>query len=728
MNYTKENILNDILENVKKKGYKNQLSNGSAIFKKYRAKDKVGKDILDCFKKFTNNNKLFYLSETNSSVGLITLSQALTSLSYLKQYGIKFESFKEYFEINLSAFFKELNYNPFSNKLTFSATPYVKNSDDISYPYVDAVAKSLQTFMEIRELIHTTNESNIEEDIASLRTINIEGVGGLEEVLIAITKCVKICFNTLSDLAILNNVPSDQLDIKYETSDGEVTIADRRYKGWNYSNLLDNNTAIKFEPSLYFTYTVSIAYMSVYENIIAVLDYHREVNAINERYDELEKNGLLHENEEGYVSRNDALDSIRKSDNIVKFNRDDEFYLEVEKEYNRFKKIMKSSGYYIYEKIKNIKIKNEFIGLDYNGIDLQDIKGSTTNNAIFNTLFAIVILISSGVADDFAAYQPEKRYFELLQIAMENVYDSFCELEQSKKLYIVEQYILNFNETIPDSLADEANLLRKQRIQVLSLVPLMVRTYNLVSQYLIQYPQKQMVNYLELIMQYRHMNRNDKYEWCWDKDNYDININTLFICSLFDFYEYYEKYEKPYTETEEAITNEKNKTLKAIKDAEKENEKKLKVLSDEKQALENKMQEEIEKVKYEKANMPIVLAIKDIVRETVKAELITMLPDVLKQVSEYLVRRQGLMTPLATMDANDSGKENERDLAATLIELIMSYFSKSISNSVNSETSDNYSEFKNRSTTGEGLLGDQAYRVREDEILQIINAKIKDIK
>lgn len=729
MSNIKVNVLDDILENSKKRKNKNLVMNASTVFKKYRAKNEVGKDILETLKKMTNSNKLFYLSETNSSVGLITLSQSLTSLAYLKQYGIKFDTFKEYFVANLTAYFKELRYSPLCNTLDFSASPYVKEDDNLTSTYVDSIAKSLQTFMEIRELIHTTFESNVEEDIESLNSIYVEGVGNIKDVLAAITHCVKICFSKLSDVAIVNNVPAELLDIKYETSDGEVVVGQRNYKGWNYSNVENVSTNSKFEPSLYFTYSVAIAYMSVYENIIDVLNYHRQVIAINERYDQLENDSQYNPNEEGYVTREEALESIKKSDNIAKFSRDNEFYLEVFNEYNRFKKVMKSSGYYIYEKIKNVKIKNDFIGLDYNGIDLQDIKSSTTNNALFNTLFAIVILISSGVADDFVEYQPERRYFELLQIAMENVYDSFCELEQSKKLYIVEQYILNFNEAIPDTLAEEANLLRKQRIQVLSLVPLMVRTYNLVSQYLIQYPQKQMINYLELIMKYRHMNRNNKYEWCWDKDNYDINVNNLFICSLYDFYEYYEKYEKPYTAPEEAIAIEKNNTLKVIKDAEKENEKKINQVLKEKQELQEKMQEEIDRVKYEKANMPIVLAIKEIVRDTMKEELIEILPDVLKQVSEYLVRRNKLMSPSAIKYESGCDNKNERELAGTLIELMLSYFAKEISSSVDegSIVSDR-DEYMKRCKTGEGLLDDETYQGREYDLLTALSKKINDLK
>lgn len=729
MNNMNVNVLDDILESSKKRKNKNTVMNASTVFKKYRAKNEVGKDIFDTFKKLSNNNKLFYLSETNSNVGLITLSQALTSLAYLKQYGIKFDTFKEYFVVNLTAYFKELRYSPLCSALDFSASPYVKEDDNLTSSYVDAIAKSLQTFMEIRELIYTTLESNIEEDIESLNSIYIEGVGGVKEVLTAITHCVKICFNKLSDLAIINNTSQDKLDIKYETPSGEVIVGQRKFKGWNYSNVSDVNISSKFEPSLYFTYSVSIAYMSVYENIINVLNYHREVASINARYDELENDPNFNPNEEGFISRQEALELAKKADNIAKFSRDNEFYLEVMDEYNRFKKVMKSSGYYIYEKIKDVNIKNNFIGLDYNGIDLVDIKSSTTNNALFNTLFAIVILISSGVADDFVEYQPERRYFELLQIAMENVYDSFCELEQLKKLYIVEQYILNFNEVIPDILADEANLLRKQRIQVLSLVPLMVRTYNLVSQYLIQYPQKQMINYLELIMKNRHISRNNKYEWCWDKDNYDINVNNLFICSLYDFYEYYEKYEKPYTAPEEAIAIEKSNTLKVIKDAEKENEKRINQVIKEKEELQQKMQEEIDRVKYEKANMPIVLAIKEIVRDTMKEELIEILPDVLKQVSEYLVRRSNMMSPAAIKVEAGKEHKNERELAGTLIELMLSYFAKEISNSVDEGSIiTDRDEYLRRVKTGEGLLNDETYQAREFDLLKAFSKKINDLK
>lgn len=734
MEVQQKNVLFDILE-----GKKNESRQTSNIFKRYRKKEEIGKNIFAKLEKYSNKEGLFYLSESNNSVGIITISQAIISLAYLSQYGVHANDitrFKTLLEKNVTALFSELKYSAGCNELEFTVSPYAGLAENGTKNYVDSAAKVLQALMELREMLYLAIEAK------KPYNINIEGIGGDDEVLAVVTKCVKITLRTLAKLAI----PCEPRKITYETENETIEIISK-YKGWNYTNIpYEEGNIARFanvEPSLYFTYAVAIAYMSVYENINDVLTYVRQINEIKkdtehqyarirEEYgsvgndpEKLEE--FAAESKKISINHDEAIKSVKMSDNMDKFNRDKKFYDEIINDYANFRSVMKSVGYYLDNKINDVDLKTNFIGLDYNKIDFNEIKGSTTNNAVFNVLFTIVILISSGVADDYEEYNPSERYFEWLQSAIQNVYDSYCDLEKMKKLYIVEQYILNFNESLPDEMFEEANLLRKQRIQVLSLVPLMVRTYNLVSQYLIQYPQKQMINYLELIMKYRHISPQTKMaEWCWDRDAYDININTLFICSLFDFYEYYDQFERPYTDTDATIESEKKKASQLIEKNRQQMQETLEKVEEDKNNIQAEAEEKIKQISLEKENLLIVQGVKEIARSILKEELIDALPAVLASVAEYLGERERDMTLIDVEDAYDAGKEKQRLVAEKFLELGLSYFSKRIFNAIDESKvvdNDGYKQLK-QSKTKKGLTESPDYKRRASEVIETINKSI----
>lgn len=651
----------------------------NSIFRKYKAKEIIGKEIFKCFEKYTNNDGIFYLSEQDESVGIITISQAVISLSLLSQFGVSIDEkgkLKKAFEKNLSQLFKDLNYSDNRNTLNFVPTPYLQDDIDFNLSYTDTIAKCLQAFMEARELIYFANENN------NPLNLKIDSIGSDNEILEAITRCIKICIKTLSQLAIKKEHSEKIFNYNNKTISFECN-----YKGWNFTNLkyLDNSEVQEMEPSLYFTYSVAVAYISIYENILEALRYKRLIT------DEEKK-------------------EFKPICTKEKFIRDLKFYETIEAEYLEFKTIMKASGYYLDKKLDLVDIKQDYLGLDYTSIDYKDILGSTTNNALFNTLFSVIILIASGVADDYEEYMPQERYFEWLQSATQNVYDCYCDLDKANKLYIVEQYTLNFNELILPDLNKYASYLRKQRIQSLSLVPLMIRSYNLVSQYLIQYPQKQMINYLELIMKSRYTNKNSEREWLWDKDGYDININTVFISSLFDFYSYYEQFEAPYISTEATIAQKEKENDLLIE----------KTIRENKKIIEEK-NSEIEKVIYEKNNLDIVKGVKEIAKEVLQEQLIKLLPDILKKVTNYLGERKTDFSILDNDDVIDEIYQDEKVLAQAFLELIVGYFSKELFGHVGKERG-KYKLEKDEIINNEnkGLVDFVGYKEKADLLISIL--------
>ncbi len=626
-------ILDDILDGSG--GKKNKTS---SIFNTYKPKEQIGNDIYRDFIKFgLSKDNIFALSDVNQDTGLISISQGLITIALVKQFtsdakGKEVFSSEEIdiFNRNLTAFFNEVGY--FTGALVYRATPYVKN---FSFDYVDSLAKCIQAIMEIRELILTSLQNK--------KPLNlfVEGIGSDLEIVDALVFVLKDCLKKLCDLKII--CPSGEHQI------GNVKSIYTSC-GWNYTNdlTIENNP---LRPSLYFTYSVCLAYMSIYENIELSLGYIRS------------------EDKEKYI------DEKINDKNKAKFERDILFYQAIEKEYQDFKGSVASAGLYLDLKLSGLDLRSKFLGIDYNAVDLDEIKGSTTNNAIFNTLFSVVILIASGVSDIYNDNYQERRYFEWLQSIMQNIYDTYCEINLIQKGYIIDQYVLNFNETIPVELYDQVNYLRKQRIQVLTVVPLMVRAYNMVSKWVTRYPQKQMINYLELIMSNRYKDSNGV-KWVWDKDGYDVNINSIYISALYDFYAYYEEYEFPLNSSKKTVASVIEKysvEIEELNERIKEGQVAISKQAEEHAVELNKLKKEYEE---KTENLPIISAIKELILNVLQEQLIKLLPEIFERVTIYLCSRDETEEYSITNEKNKETAESK--FAYKFIKFITAYFSNEI--------------------------------------------------
>lgn len=420
---------------------------------------------------------------------------------------------------------------------------------------------------------------------------------------------------------------------------------------------------------------------------------------------------------------------------MVKFERDKSFYFQIIDEYNSFKEAVRSCGLYLDNKINSLDLRTKFLGFDFNEIDVDEIKGSTTNNAIFNTLFSVVILIASGVSDIYDSFFKERRYFEWLQSIMQNVYDTYCDLAYSQKGYIIDQYILNFNETIPNELYEQVNYLRKQRIQVLTVVPLMVRAYNMVSSWVIQYPQKQMINYLELIMTSRFRKRSGSYEWVWDRDGYDVNINSIYISALYDFYSYYEQYELPSISDKKTVESEVKKTQNEneakFKRLKSDKEKEINLLNEKIDELNRLSQQKDEEYKNNIENLPIVSAIKELILEVLKSQLIVILPEVFEKVTAYLCSRDAT-EEYSIFNEQDKNKQNdfvykkESVFASKLMKLLTAYFSNELYSTINKEFVDKNSIIEDKKNAKLHL--NQRYLEKVDDLMLELGNIISRLK
>ena len=90
--------------------------------------------------------------------------------------------------------------------------------------------------------------------------------------------------------------------------------------------------------------------------------------------------------------------------------------------------------------------------------------------------------------------------------------------------------------------------LRKLRMRVFSLVPLLIHTNNTISEYLIKYPHYNMRKYHQYILDNRFVDKNNKVHWIWERDGFFSGSNFYYVLSLKEFYNYHETYEDPYIE------------------------------------------------------------------------------------------------------------------------------------------------------------------------------------
>ncbi len=221
------------------------------------------------------------------------------------------------------------------------------------------------------------------------------------------------------------------------------------------------------------------------------------------------------------------------------------------------------------------RIDDRFFNYDLSIIDDETIRHSQSSDALFNMVFIVNTVISSGLHEvlenhiatarndaEREKYQMERDdMFELLQLAIQRTTRFYNDLKAVGRDYIVDQYYAVFNENYVyhKVLARE---LRKRRIRLMSLLPVTISTNTLLGEYLIKYPQVDMFKYLDGIMSDRVMDEKGRYGWLWEKDCYYSASNFYYISSLAGFYRYYESYEERFS----LIDAENNENITRIRE------------------------------------------------------------------------------------------------------------------------------------------------------------------
>lgn len=533
------------------------------IFYDYEPKAEIGRNIYFELSAKFKKGVGFILSDDSEDVGLLTQAQGACSLDNLIGGFKAMEAMpsadalelKENYEWTIRSIFSLIQ--EADGEFIFKASPYNAEVFSSKYAYIDSMTWVISAF---------------------LGAISLNGCE--YTTLDAGSRPVCISF-TDEEIALMLRVIA--FSIRYLTHSYIANPDTSRQKlsyGWNF-------TANCSEPSLYFTYGVSECYLDIYSTFQQIVDKHNiEIKLENIRNDPqhnltdpdgawLYLSGFDRIALEGINEELDEYKKLKAYFDIV--NGNDDAYYTLERQ-------VKESAQNAWELVKD-GIDNSFYNYNLSGvIDRQAIESSSSTDALFNNIFVINNVISGGLDEDLrdrlANAEDEDEMnrlqseyddlFETLQAALQMVIRYNKALKSKQKDYIVNDFIISCSESFTGDLSKKAQELRKRRIKAFTLPPLLVKTNNLISEFLTQYPQVDMIKYLDdLLMKNRSTIEmtdangatDSYYIWIWENGEYLVTSNYYYFTSLSSFYDYIDKFETRFSTIDRQNANYKEQLL-----------------------------------------------------------------------------------------------------------------------------------------------------------------------
>lgn len=551
----------------------------NTVFNRYKPKDSIAEEIAKNFfsSKYNDPSKNAKYEEgfanslaDRSQVGLLTQAYGLQIIAGLRSLGCNLEErspkinyvLNQLFELlgidgDVLSAIRDMDYDDFDPYLlNFNISPFYVDFEETetkresaSRNCVESASAVLKALSEIRTAIGVQLDAGNELDL----TFANDPISS-DEMIENIECIIKYTLKWLIDACIPAPKPNGET-IKYKVRGYSVESENVNYAGWNFfrspenANEMSNNIVTnEYEPSLYITFSVCSAYISLKSELAFVQPYVDK----NTLPDDKDMTPRYDRNVRLYKAIAPLLDKFQKQ--CMQAGRYEE---------------LRSNGFFTGEDPIDLSVC--FIGQNYNPVTFEDISNSTTNDAMINTILHILILLYAGIDIDYKVVAADNNapaiiddFYDEMQYAIQNILRCYKKLNAADKSYIVDQYVLSFKEKMPSDFASLAKTLRRQRIQVASTLPLLIIANNEISKYLIQYPQKQNMEYLAMIMRNRNLDKNNNVEWAWDRDGYNITSQNYYIRALNDFYNYYDQYEANYIKADEQVNRAKDESEKKI--------------------------------------------------------------------------------------------------------------------------------------------------------------------
>ena len=543
MDSIKRTVMSSLSEIIKTSASENN------VFNDYVSQESIGKKIFGELHKrlvdIDDVKKGFIMNDNSNEIGILSQCQSLQSLvSLASDFGLDFnkkdiipeqkQSIREIMDAVIEDIIPRILKTNESGEteFVFDASPYDTAHYSSKYSNIDAITWVLPSFFLILKYHASIHE-----------------VCKWEDKLIDIIR---------HGLKYINDafIESDDLD-------NGLSI------GWNFTKDCE-------EPSLYFTFSVGECYMDMFNTFSDILTYlEAERNFKNyrlpidkdlkESFEQKEaeyRAGLskkVHNKLEARFDEYNELSRIYRRingiDDLDELRINDTLYGDLESKCRRMaEEVWRYVG-------KNLA--DQFFYNDLNTtLTETDIRMSTTSDALFNTVYIVNILIDGGLDETFKvleqvainsgknqdAIKYRREYNNLLescQLAVQKAFRTYESLKNDAKDYIVDQFLIGFNERF-DVHKVMVNELRKLRMKTFSLLPLLIHTNNVISEYLIKYPQHNMRKYLEYILDNRFTSSGGDIHWIWEIDGYFSGSNYYYVSALNEFFTYHKKYERKY--------------------------------------------------------------------------------------------------------------------------------------------------------------------------------------
>ncbi len=533
-----------VIKQLLKDDYKN------GRFYNYKPSSVIAEQILTDFKPFFEEGKgvPLYLRQgtkaADSDFGIISNCMALSTLLELAAMDADLQSFDKQFKFLIEDVFNRVEKNG------FDASPYLSDLDGIAKlsSYVESASIICTVMIDLRSFA-ISNAYDKKEFGASIKIgesviSDYDKLAEKAEKLMteAMRVLTKACLRVEEDIDYrINGTKVNRLGLNSEI----------KYRGWSFQKPSDSE-ANKYGESVFYTYHATNAFISLYN------EFRRQFeNAKGLDTSELNK---------------DAFNAKEK--NRQKRNKD--FFESKEELFETFKKQTASAGRYFETMIRKnqVNLFTDYVRNDFKKVSFEQIVDSQKTYYVMDTLFVLAILINAGIDEDYESVGLQSYFYELVQSSLTNIKKIYNELKRIGREDAINTYNPQFSESYPKSQQKIVQELRKKcsNFSVFEFVPLLCNTHKIIFDFLIQYPQKDMIDNLMLIMENKAANL-----WYWNNDGFNVISNLYYVFALENFYIYYDEYERPLSDAgveynkiaEEALKNQEAvQELLAIKEKE----------------------------------------------------------------------------------------------------------------------------------------------------------------
>lgn len=629
----------------------------SNIFNEYKTKAEVGLEIFkELYDRFDFEKKGFVMNDISKEVGLLSQCQSLQALvSLALDFNLGFDSktlikgqkytIREIMDFTIEDVIDRIvikDENGNVKDFVFDASPYDTSINSAGeskyftaeYSNIDSITWVIPSFFTVLKY-----HANLEEP----------EICKWEDILVAAIK---------HGIKYLNEAYIDS-----QESDGSIST------GWNFTKDCQ-------EPSLYFSFAVGECYLDTFSAFEEVLKYvyaKRNFRDYGVPIDEelcVEYEDKLKKYAEDvykevsspkYAKHDSYNEMVRIFKRINDIGEFDEIYID-NTIYGELERRCREIAFRVWDHVKDGLADNFYYNDLKTKLSEDEILKSTTSDALFNTVYIVNIMLAGGLDEQMELLKEKAmrsedgtaegktseewqleydNLFESCQLAVQKAFRTYESMKTKSKDYIVDQFLIGFNERF-DTHKALVNELRKLRMKTFSLLPLLIHTHNVVSEYLIKYPQHNMKRYLEYIVENRYISADDqKSHWIWEKDGYFSGSNCYYIVALNEFYLYHQKYERDYIKIGEKNAEIKQKVRDRAID---EYKKQLKApggdiarLEEEKASLERDIEEKNREIaQLKETGRPVEDAVIDVINEELDKRFATLLQNTFAQAAKAL--------------------------------------------------------------------------------------------